>query len=255
MAEDIKREIICRIKDIVQSSGLEYREPIVGFASAEDSMYEDISTRLQSLHVKPKEMLPTAKTVIVYFLPVGERLITQVRSGGNRIVQDWSDYYDEGNRLLSVIGKDLLTMLHAKGINGVMDPPTGNYDEDSLTAHWGHKVSAVVAGIGTFGLNHLVITDSGTAGRMGSIVIDHALEPTSRKSAEQCLFYLNGSCKVCITQCPSGALTVDGLDKFRCDAYLDGKNLRDNQQGCSCCSSGPCAMRGFRKQEMVDGRK
>jgi len=46
--------------------------------------------------------------------------------------------------------------------------------------------------------------------------------------------------------CPSGAIYSDGtIDKRRCDAYLEGKNIHDWQQGCPQCALGPCAMKGF----------
>ena len=59
-------------------------------------------------------------------------------------------------------------------------------------------------------------------------------------------FHQNGKCKVCIINCPSGAISPDGtIGKKRCDAYLEGKNIHDWQQGCPQCSLGPCALKGF----------
>ena len=150
------------------------------------------------------------------------------------------------NDLLDHIAKILQVKLRAEfGIMSAMEPPTNNYNDIELTAKWPHKTSAVIAGIGTFGLNRLLITKSGCAGRLNSLIIDKKLEPSARPKSSYCLYYKTGQCFFCAQHCPSGAITKVGWNRFRCNAYLDGKNVRDTEQGCGICSSGPCAARGF----------
>lgn len=240
----LKELIDKTINDIVDSSALTYREPIIGYAAANDPLYNELDEKIGFKQFHPHQMLSNAKTVIVYFLPFPTDLIHSIRQQ-QRIVPLWSKYYDETNILLTKIGKTLLQQLKIHSVNGIMEPPTENFDGISLTGHWAHKASAVIAGIGTFGLNHLVITRLGTAGRLGSIIIDTELTPTPRPDRSYCLYYKTGKCRVCVEKCPTGALTTKNFDRFRCNAYLDGKNIRDDQQGCPMCSSGPCADRGF----------
>ena len=150
------------------------------------------------------------------------------------------------NELLDHIMRQVQNLLELKGYHSVTEPPTENFDHVSKTARWGHKSNAVIAGIGTFGLNHLLITKRGCLGRMNSLVTDAYITPTRRTDHQYCLFHQNGKCKVCIMNCPSGAISPDGtIDKKRCDAYLEGKNIHDWQQGCPQCSLGPCALKGF----------
>lgn len=150
------------------------------------------------------------------------------------------------NELLDHIMRQVQNLLELKGYHSVTEPPTENFDHVSKTARWGHKSNAVIAGIGTFGLNHLLITKRGCLGRMNSLVTDIYITPTRRTDHQYCLFHQNGKCKVCIMNCPSGAISPDGtIDKKRCDAYLEGKNIHDWQQGCPQCSLGPCALKGF----------
>ncbi|HWR41410.1 MAG TPA: epoxyqueuosine reductase [Patescibacteria group bacterium] len=219
-----------------------FRDPIVGFAAADDPLYSQLDERIGTPQCHPRSMLPTARTVVVYFLPFSLEIIRAIQSQ-KVIVPEWSEQYTAANDLLSRISASLSGALRQKGIAVAAGPPTNNYDPIALTACWAHKAAAVIAGIGTFGLHHLIITPAGTAGRLNSLVMDAAVPLTRRPAHSYCLFESQGKCKICVEKCPSGALTVSGFDRFRCNAYLDGKNVHDLQQGCSMCSSGPCAAR------------
>jgi len=241
-AIEIRMERI--IKEILLPHQDFFREPIIGYAAANDPLYDNLSQILQAKHYHPREILPDAQTVVVYFIPHSLAVIKKIK-GRQKIVKEWSENYTLGNRVLSEIGEKLKLDLQTYGVESATEPPIGNYDTVELTTSWSHKASAVIAGIGTFGLNHLVITRSGTAGRFGSIIIDATIRPTERPAQSYCLYYKAGQCKVCVEKCPSGALLEQSFDRFRCNAYLDGKNIHELQQGCGMCSSGPCASRGF----------
>lgn len=221
-----------------------YREAIVGFSSADDPLYQELYDATGQKMLEPKELLSSAKTVVTFFIPYAEEIVKEVAKGG-AISQTWSDAYSLTNPLLSEILEGLQKELEKLGIESAGEPPTMNYDPIELTARWSHKSSAVIAGIATFGLHRLLITKSGTVGRMSSLVIDCKVEPTKRPDTEYCLYKKNGSCGICMKRCPSGALKPDGFDRFRCNAYLDGKNISDYEQGCGMCSTGPCALKGF----------
>lgn len=232
-----------KVKESPQSSY--YQEAIVGFASADDPLYDTLTDAMGRKMLTPRDMLPEARTVIVFFIPYAQEVAKAIQKSGEAISQLWSDLYALTNPLLSEITEALSEDLQEKGIRCVSDPPTMNYDPVNLTAVWSHKSSAVIAGIATFGLNRLIITRKGTMGRLGSLVVDCYMEPDPRPDTEYCLYKKNGSCGVCMERCPSGAIKPDGFDRFRCNAYLDGKNISDYEQGCSMCSTGPCAIKGF----------
>ncbi len=245
--EEEIRKIVCTAVEADPKS-FYYREPIVGFAAADDPLYEELSAKIGYPQIHPKEFLADAQGVAVYFIPFSRKIVDSVRK--SKVISAlWSDAYAETNTLLAEIGEKLVAALTAAGMKARGEPPTytsASYDKVNLRANWAHKSSAVIAGIGTFGLNHLVVTKKGTAGRLGSIVTTARLTPTKRPDHPYCLFYKTGKCRFCVENCPTGALWVDGsFDRFRCNAYLDGKSLHKMEQGCGMCSAGPCAMKGF----------
>lgn len=242
----LKEEIIADIKQTIHDSGHEdlYREPLVGFVSAQNPGYDKLPEILGHEHMHPTEILPGAQTVIVYFLPFNEALGKLIQ-GDRVIVTEWSQCYTVTNDLLSCISDHLVELLQKKGYQATGIPPTNNYDAETLTSKWSHKSSAVLAGIGSFGLNRLLITEKGTMGRLNTTITNAYVEPSEYTGHQYCLYYQTGKCKVCLERCPSGAISEHGIDKFRCNAYLDGKFVHWSRQGCPMCSSGPCACRGF----------
>jgi len=80
---------------------------------------------------------------------------------------------------------------------------------------------AYICGLGIFGLNQLIITKSGCAGRFGSFVIDREVDYDNPVTEQYCLYKNNKSCGVCVKTCPSGALTFEGIDKPKCSKWIN----------------------------------
>ena len=226
------------------SDNWRFREPIIGYVSADNPEFQKIQKTTGVWHYKPEELLEDAKTVVVFFLPYAKEIVNTMQRE-KKIVPEYSRSYLVSNELLSKMSERLKEELGTMGIHVATQPPTDDYDHVNLASHWSHKTIAVMAGLGTFGLNHMLITKYGTAGRLNSIVINEVIEPTAKLEESYCLYYKKGICKKCVERCPSGALTTERYDKKICSAYLDGKCLDLDEQGCPMCMSGPCAVRGF----------
>lgn len=164
------------------------------------------------------------------------------------VAQEWAKAYIETNALISHITAYLIELLAKQGIRAAAEPPTHNFDPVSLISRWSHRSVAVIAGLGSFGLHQMVITDSGCAGRFGSLVIDAELPIRATESKERCLYFHDSSCKICVSRCPINALdTNNSLDKQRCYQRCLSTAKEFQHLGvadvCGKCAIGPCSFK------------
>jgi hypothetical protein len=120
--------------------------------------------------------------VIAYFLPF-DPAIPRSNHRGTFSSEAWAVAYIETNRLIAGINERINGLLEHAGFRGTRLPATHNFDEEQLMSDWSHKHVAYIAGIGSFGHHHMLITDKGCCGRLGSVVTDAAIVPTPRTGA------------------------------------------------------------------------
>ncbi len=225
----------------------EYRQPLLGFASAQDPRFRQLQSIVEPTHLLPEGMLPGARTVVSFFLPFADWVVEANARHRNQVAREWSVAYLETNTLIERITSHLIDTLAGHDIRAAAAPATHNYDPASLICRWSHKSVAVIAGLGSFGLHRMVITDAGCAGRFGSLVVDCDLKVTPVADKERCLYFFDGSCHECVSRCTVKALSMDGsLDKQRCNRRLLGlaklygsESLAD---ACGKCAIGPCSL-------------
>ena len=244
---DLKEKIINRIKTYVNESNEEkiFKEPIIGFSSAQDPYYLKIKEIVGDHHIYPTEILPDAKTVISFFIPF-ENLIVE----SNRVSVDtsfeWADAYIKTNTLINKISDDLIKWHSEKNINAATVKATHTYDPEKLVSSWSHRSAAYIAGLGTFGINRLLITKVGCAGRYGSVIISESIQSTERPTQERCIQKQGGKCFECIKNCPTHALRVNDIDRHKCNNHLLKVDSRFPELStcdvCGKCSLGPCAI-------------
>jgi epoxyqueuosine reductase QueG len=198
-----------------QETATAWQEPIISFAAADDSLFNKLKEVVSPTHAMPTDFLTDAKSVITYFLPFDKKIAIS-NAGGRNASTEWAVAYIETNQLIL----DLNTFVHDKlqehHYSATMIPGTHNFDEKKLISDWSHRHIAYIAGLGTFGLNNMLITEKGCCGRIGSIVTNLKLTPTLRTTRENCLYKYNGRCKKCITLCVTGALTETEFKRFTC---------------------------------------
>lgn len=230
-----------------------YRRPLVGFAAADDPAWLHLREVADPAHYLPSELLPGARTVVAFFIPFGPSVVRANRKASG-VAREWALAYVETNALIQRVVDGLATTLAEQGVRAVGRPPTHDYDPVRLTSRWSNKSAAAIAGLGSFGLHRLLITDEGCAGRCGSLILDAPLEPTSRPQPERCLYFHDGSCTLCVEACPAAALQVapagwPNLDRPACDAFCQTTEQRFPDLGgrATCCgkcaTAGPCALR------------
>ena len=271
---DLETFIADFVQQEVAHSGTQtrYRQPLVRFASAADPRFPQLRELAEPTHLLPTDLLPTARSVVAFFLPFAKEVVNANRADPRQVAREWAVAYVETNALICRIAQQLIDALDKQGVKAVAEPSTHNWDPVTLISRWSHKSVAAIAGLGSFGLHHMLITDAGCAGRFGSLVVDAGLEPTSAPvgaARERCRYFIDKSCRVCVERCPVGALaavpkelsatsgcpallsfpnrTESGLDKHLCYEWLLQVADQFPEVGfadaCGKCATGPCALR------------
>lgn len=248
--KDIIHQLIGQVVSSHGSTGsdaLIWQPPLVGFARAADPLFRRLKQVAHPGHLLPSDLLEGASSVIVYFIPFQES-ITRGNAEGDSPSMGWAKAYQETNELITLINAEISTYLQSEGLQCSTIPPTHNFDPASLLSPWSHRHAAYIAGLGTLGLNRMLITEKGCAGRLGSLVTELELTPTIRAEQDYCLYLHDGSCSACIERCPCGALGFDDLDRHRCYARLCANEKELSLDGpadvCGkCCCGLPCSSR------------
>lgn len=225
-----------------------YREPLVGFCSADDPAFIEMCSDYIPGHLKPEDLLHGAKSVVSFFIPFDPRIVKANSRNRLDVAREWTQAYVDTNNLINWITQQLITYLDTKNIRSAAEPATHNFDPLTMKCRWSHKSIAVIAGLGSFGLHNMVITDSGCAGRFGSLVIDQELPVSKPEPKIRCRYFKDKSCRACVKRCPIGALKDDGsIDKQACYVRLlavaETCKAIGIADACGKCAMGPCALK------------
>ncbi len=244
-----------------------FEEPLIGFAAADDPLFGEYKRIIGDFHLTPGEIMEgtygigigEARTVVCWILPIAKATRESNRREEKAPSRDWALTRAQGEHFNTLLRMHLVEMLGLWGTQAVapllsgmwrpvMDPKTG------MASTWSERHAAYAAGLGTFSLNDGFITAKGIAHRCGSIITNETITPTNRSCGDpwsNCLFSRDGSCGICIDRCPVGAISRQGHDKEKCQAFVYGE-LRKTageaygimETGCGLCQTRvPCESR------------
>ncbi len=239
MEENVRRWIEGFVK------GALWRSPLVGFCDVED--VEIVRRIVSPNHLMPDEVLSAARSVIVYFIPFAEEVVRS-NIGGYYSSRLWAYAYVKTNELIVKINEYLARKLERYGYRSAVLPPTHDFDETRLISNWSHKHIAYLAGLGTFGVHTLIITEKGCCGRIGSLITQAEFRYGEPLKEELCLHKRGRSCLQCVRRCKFGALNERGLDKRRCyEVLLENDRYHSDIPSLTdvcgkCCCGVPCDM-------------
>lgn len=249
-------DVLAIIKDFVKDYEIKkkteskWREPVIGVADANNPMFLDLKKLISPSHALPFDFIRDAKSVIVFFLPFSEEIVKS-NAKGIESSREWDIANIETNNLIIDINKYMNKIIKENGYESTILPPTYNYDEKGLMSDWSHRHVGYIAGIGTFGIHNMLITEKGCCGRMGSIITNMPLIPTIKREQENCLYKHNKSCRKCIDNCVANAFIVKAgypiIDKRKCNDQIYNGDIPKYSIGegdaCGkCMSSVPCSL-------------
>lgn len=224
-----------------------WEEPLISFSDAKNPEFLNLKDVVSKNHLTPEELMENAKSVVCYFLPFTKEINLSNNSSENSS-EEWALAYIETNKLINNLNDYLISKLNEMGYNGAKIPPTHNFDTEKLISNWSHRHVAVISGLGTFGINNMLITEKGCSGRIGSIVTDVKLTPTKKPDYEYCLFKYNDSCGACIKKCEKEALKINEFNRKKCyDVCLSNGKIFEKfgvADVCGkCLSNIPCSFK------------
>jgi len=196
-----------------------WRRPLLATALI-DERFDSLPTMAAENHLRPRDLLASARTVIVFFIPFIQDLAAR-NSPGKFPCRDWGLAYVETNELIGRLSQHLQDHLASRGFASALTPATHNFDPVKLNSRWSHKHLGFLSGLGRFGRNAQLITPAGCTGRLGSLVTEADLDDSPViETEEACLDKAGRECLECVKRCPVKALTADGLDRARCYTRL-----------------------------------
>lgn len=225
-----------------------FGEPLVAIAAADDPLFEKpaASGGAAPYMSLPSSWLSNAACVISYFLPFTEQVRTSNYEGRQASVE-WLHTSVQGKMFVLKLGEHVERIVRAAGYEAVS--PAGHPEIEvaragSRKTHhggWSEYRAAFASGLGTYSLSGGFITEAGSAGKFGSVVVSAPLPVTSRPYTERDEYCIR--CGACIDRCPVGAISLEApKNRALCHAQMkSNEELFPGYVGCGKCRvSVPC---------------
>lgn len=257
------KDLICEFVHVYSKKDnikTKWGEPLVGFADAGHSYIKNFPQLITPSHQIPTDVLDDASIVIVYYVPFTKELAETNDTSSELASPDWALAYEETNAMFNELNTYIMDHLKKWGYNGGISPKSATFHKDILKSDWSYRHFAYAAGLGTFGVNNMIITKKGCCGRFSTVVTNLDVEPDQPVKDEYCLYKKDGSCGLCIKNCPAGALAVDSYNRNECykilqknaevytefgSSYVDETGNSSNSIGSEVCgkcvTQSPCA--------------
>ena len=247
-----------------------FETPLVGFADGDDPLFQEYKSIIGPFHLTPRQAIEYALaeqstaahasverlSVICWVLPIAERTRLSNRGRLRGPSRRWAHTKHYGEQFNDALREHVVSLLRDAGYLAIAPArsPLFRIHRDGIkhppASTWSERHIQYAAGLGTFGLSDGFITPKGVAMRCGSVVTNLPLRSSPRRYRDHtanCLFRAQGDCAECIRRCPAGAITREGHDKDKCQAYI-GEDLRDIHDqyqvtalSCGLCQTGvPC---------------
>ena len=223
--------------------------PILAFGAASDPMFVEFQDPriIGTLFKPPSFWLKNAKSVISFFLPFTKAVRDSNYDDIHEPSPRWYHARVEGQEFVIALCRHLEKFLADSGHNSVIPAIDSRFCEEfdgsRFQSSWSERHTAYICGLGTFGLSAGIITEQGMAGRLGSIVTDAEFTADSRPYDDAFGYCIR--CNACISRCPAGAITPEGMDKALCsERFEETKRKHKTWYRCGKCQVRvPCESR------------
>ncbi len=202
------------VRELINGKCAELDIPIMGFASAKSWDLPPFEPWVPR-EFRPQQIWPEVKTVIVIGIPVSLPIVETAPSVW------YHELYRTVNTLLDTSAFRIATFLNTRGFPAVYLPRDGYGSigvlKEKPVTFFSHRHAAHLAGLGTFGINNMLLTpQSGPRVRFTSIFTAAEIDPDPIRGEDLCI-----KCMQCVEVCPVRAIPCtnypDGItDKHAC---------------------------------------
>lgn len=196
------------------------------FSDYINTRYDLSKSRINS----PEQYLPGAQSIIVIGLRMLDSICNSIKGKSDANSSNLFNYlmnyfYNQ----LDYVAIQLSLELEKMGYAGypIQARREGYFRDRDSIGIFPYKEAAVVAGLGNYGKNSLLITpEFGPRVRFAVVLTDAILCPTNKNNNILDIEAICGSCTLCIDKCPVEAIKYDDnmtitIDSDKCRAYMD----------------------------------
>jgi len=247
-----------------------FGKPLVGIAVGEDELFRFLKADIgPDFYWTPEEAFllafPYVKirakelSIISWILPQTEHTRLAHRKAVDMPSIEWSKARHYGEKVNENLRRYVVDLFTSEGTLACAPALLPHWSRAvsnryGFASSWSERHTAFVCGLGTFGLSDGLITASGKAVRVGSVIVNRKFTPTPReytKHNEWCL-HSGGKCRACMKRCPVGAISESGHDKVKCknyirsvtSMYVEKEQLGFKVNSCGLCQTKvPCEHR------------
>ncbi len=255
MLDRAKIEEIVRTLYFATGAELFFEPPEVGVADAADPFFQRFKTIIGDFHWTPEEVVPGARSVICWALPIQKDARETNRPETARPSVLWARSRSYGELANEEMRTQLCRHLEAAGYAAaaphLVQMKKGLKVFEEYTSCFSERHASFVAGLGTFGLSAGLIGRRGVAARYGVVVTTLELPPDKRAYGDDPFAWCS-RCGACIRRCPAGAIgkEIADRDKKGCADYQLAHVVPNRLQnygwetwnlGCGLCQTAvPC---------------
>ena len=208
-----------------------FGEPVIAYIDARDTIFNLFFDKHLTEH--PKNIYRPGITLIVYFIPFADD-IAKGNIGGKAVSDEWRRATIESAWLSMKLNRVIRQTMDIIGrLSSILNTQL-DWNEKTCWPEWSHKLAAYAAGMGELGPAGSFHTEDGSFGCLGSVITDGKLSEVIEISDEQELeniyqdilkaFCYKGTADIScseemINACPCGAISENGIDKFRCQEF------------------------------------
>ncbi|MBR5999052.1 MAG: epoxyqueuosine reductase [Candidatus Methanomethylophilaceae archaeon] len=187
----------------------------VGFADTGLWSRDPIVSKRIGTKNRPDSVMQGARTAIVMGIPIPHTTLMTAPSIA------YNQMYRNVNSMLDIAAQRISMELMARGYQAMPIPRDGYHGieglRDTASAFFSHRHAAYLAGLGTFGVNNIIITPrNGPRIRWVTVLTDASIEGDGPMKEEVCIH-----CNRCVSACPQKALSPGNYpeiitDKTKC---------------------------------------